>query len=131
MASIMRSAAFRAPAEEVWAVIGDFHALADWHPGIERQTRDGDIRRLEVPGGEVVVERFLGTDGMSYAYEIVSGPLPVTDYRSVISVAPSGTGSVVVWCSTFEPKVDAAFRLVAGIYESGLKALADRFPPDL
>ncbi|HET7408694.1 MAG TPA: SRPBCC family protein [Paracoccaceae bacterium] len=128
MASIMRSRAFRATADELWEVIGDFHALADWHPGVERQTAEGDIRHLDLAGGGVIVERFLGTDGMSYAYEIVSGPLPVEGYRSVLSVAPAGPGSVVVWSSTFEPKVDAAFRLVAGIYEAGLDALAERFP---
>ena len=112
--------------------VGDFHALADWHPAVEKQTEEGDLRHLQMPGGGVIVERLLGeeTGGAtrSYAYEIVSGPLPVQGYRSVLSVAPAGTGSVVVWTSTFEPTADAAFRLVAGIYEAGLKALAQKFP---
>ena len=130
MAMIMRSAAFNAPADELWAVIGDFHALAEWHPGVERQTAEGDLRHLDLPGGGAIVERLLGTDGLSYAYEILSGPLPVDGYRSVLSVAPAGAGSVVVWSSTFEPRVDAAFRLVAGIYEAGLAALGERFPAE-
>jgi Polyketide cyclase / dehydrase and lipid transport len=136
MANVTRSAAFGAPADRIWSAIGDFHALADWHPGVEKQTAEGDLRHLQIPGGAVLVERLLGeeTGGAtrSYAYEIVSGPLPVQGYRSVLSVAPAGSGqgsgSVVVWTSTFEPTADAAFRLVAGIYESGLEALAQKFP---
>ena len=58
------------------------------------------------------------------AYEIVSGPLPVEGYRSVLSVAPADTGSVVVWTSTFEPSSEDAPDVIAGIYEGGLAALA-------
>lgn len=132
MANVTRSGAFAAPVEQIWEAIGDFHALAAWHPGVEKQSAEGELRHLLIPGGGVLVERLLGeeTGGAtrSYAYEIVSGPLPVQAYRSVLSVAPAGSGSVVVWTSTFEPTADAAFRLVAGIYESGLKALAQKFP---
>lgn len=136
MANVTRSGAFGAPAEKIWEAIGDFHALGAWHPAVEKQTAEGDLRHLHIPGGGVIVERLLGeeTNGptRSYAYEILSGPLPVENYRSVLSVAPAGSapgsGSVVVWTSTFEPTADAAFRLVAGIYEAGLKALAERFP---
>ena len=131
MANVTRSGAFSAPADEVWSVIGDFHALADWHPGVEKQTAEGDLRHLHVAGGGVIVERLLGEqtgETRSYAYEIVSGPLPVEGYRSVLAVAPAGSGSVVVWTSTFEPTAEAAFRLLAGIYEGGLKALAQKFP---
>ncbi len=136
MANVTRSAAFSAPADQIWAAIGKFHALGDWHPAVEKQTAEGDLRHLHIAGGGVIVERLLGeeTGGetRSYAYEIVSGPLPVQGYRSVLSVAPAGSGtdagSVVVWTSTFEPTADAAFRLVAGIYEAGLKALAQKFP---
>ncbi len=132
MANVTRSADFGVPVEQIWAVIGDFHRLAEWHPGVEKQTAEGDSRHLHLAGGGMLVERLLGeeTGGAtrSYAYEIVSGPLPVQGYRSVLSVAPAGSGSVVVWTSTFEPTADAAFRLIAGIYESGLKALAQSLP---
>jgi uncharacterized protein YndB with AHSA1/START domain len=132
MANVTRSGAFSAPADKVWTAIGDFHALAAWHPGVESQTAEGDLRHLNLQGGGVIVERLLGEqtagETRSYAYEIVSGPLPVEGYRSVLSVAPAGAGSVVLWTSTFEPTAEAAFRLVAGIYEGGLAALAQKFP---
>ena len=129
MANVTRSGAFSAPASKVWAAIGDFHALADWHPGVEKQTAEGDLRHLHLAGGGgVIVERLLGEETVgetrSYAYEILSGPLPVEGYRSVLSVAPADTGSVVVWTSTFEPSSEDAPDVIAGIYEGGLAALA-------
>lgn len=128
MKSTMRSRAFAATADEVWAAIGEFHALADWHPAVEKQTAEGDVRRLDLAGGGVIVERLLGQDGASYAYEIVESPLPVASYRSVLAVAPAATGCVVVWSSTYEPTADAAGEVIAGIYEAGFGALAERFP---
>lgn len=126
MANVTRSAAFGASADEVWKVIGDFHDLAGWHPALAGQTADGDLRNLEVRGGGTIVERLIGQDARSYAYEIVSGPLPVTGYRSVLCVASAGTGSVVVWTSTFEPTSEDAPAAIAGIYEGGLKALSGK-----
>jgi hypothetical protein len=132
MANVTRSGAFSASADEVWSVIGDFHALAAWHPAVERQSAEGDLRHLHLPGGGIIVERLLGEETAgatrSYAYEIVSGPLPVESYRSVLAVAPAGSGSVVVWTSTFEPADEGASGVVAGIYEGGLKALAQKLP---
>ncbi len=127
MKHVTRSGTFDADADAVWAAIGDFHALGDWHPAVVKQMAEGDLRHLEVPGGAVIVERLIGQDTRSYAYEIVSGPLPVSAYRSVISAAPAGKGSVVVWSSTFEPTAGNAADVIAGIYEAGLAALAERF----
>ena len=65
---------------------------------------------------------------MSYGYEMTqNGPVPVANYYSVISVVPSGTGSAVVWTSTFDPTGDGAEATVIGVYEAGLGALAKRF----
>ena len=128
MANVTRSGAFGATADEVWSVIGDFHRLAEWHPALERQTAEGDVRNHHVRGGGTIVERLIGEDERSYAYEIVSGPLPVENYRSVLAVAPAEGGSVVVWTSTFEPTADGAAKAIAGIYETGLSALTQRLP---
>lgn len=66
---------------------------------------------------------------MSYTYAIVSGPLPVSDYSSTLSVVPKGTGSTVNWTGSFKAKgaPDAvAMDAISGIYESGLKAIAEK-----
>ena len=78
-------------------------------------------------GGEVV-ERLDNWDDAkrSYTYSILSGPLPVSDYRSTLSVAPDGKGSALHWHSTYQAKgtSDAeAKKLIDGIYEDSAKNL--------
>jgi len=131
MAQVSRSVALRAAPEAVWSVIGGFQALPGWHPAVEtsyREDIDGvEHRRLGLKGGGEIVERSLGGDAHSYGYAIVSGPLPVADYVSTLTVAPAGSGSVVVWTSAFTPAAEGAEAVIAGVYEAGLAALAARF----
>ncbi|MEM7191117.1 MAG: SRPBCC family protein [Pseudomonadota bacterium] len=129
MALVTRTQHLAAAPAEVWAAIGEFHALADWHPAIVGSTseEDGSVRRLDLGGGAEVVERFLGRDGMSYAYEILDSPLPVSNYRSILTAAAAGTGTVLAWSSTFDPTADGADDVIAGVYTSGFAALVETF----
>ncbi len=127
MAHVSRVQHLNASASDVWATIGEFGNLGGWHPAVVKQTNEGDTRHLELPDGAVIVEESLGTDAHSYAYAIVSGPLPVEGYRSSLSVASAGAGSVVVWTSTFTPTADGAADVIAGVYEAGFGALVDKF----
>lgn len=131
MAQVSRSVALRAAPEAVWAVIGGFQALPGWHPAVEtsyREDSDGvEHRRLGLKGGGEIVERSLGADAQSYGYTIVSGPLPVADYVATLTVAPVGSGCVVVWSAAFTPTAEGAVGVIAGIFEAGLAALAERF----
>jgi imidazole glycerol phosphate synthase subunit HisF len=131
MAHVSRSVALAATAEEVWKAIGGFQALGDWHPAVKSSTREdiggAEHRRLELVGGGELLEKSLGSDGMSYGYAIVDGPLPVSHYRSVLAVAPAGSGSVVVWASSFTANKPDALAAIAGVYEAGLGALKERF----
>ncbi|MGU3358933.1 SRPBCC family protein [Methylobacterium sp. M6A4_1b] len=124
-----------APPAKVWATIGDFCGIGQWHPAIEKcvLSQDGGktLRTLSLKGGGTIVESQTKRDdkAMSYTYAIVSGPLPVSDYSSTISVMPKGSGSTVNWTGSFKAKgaPDAvAIDAVSGIYDSGLKAIADK-----
>ena len=42
------------PADEVWAVVGDFGGIGDWMPGIESCLVDGDDRILKMGGMEII-----------------------------------------------------------------------------
>jgi Polyketide cyclase / dehydrase and lipid transport len=79
-------------------------------------------------GGGTIVEALVTMDtaGRSYTYSIVSGPLPVANYTSTISVAADGPGSMVTWVGKYDAKgaTDAdSMKAIDGVYESGLKAL--------
>jgi hypothetical protein len=89
---------------------------------------DGKTRTLSLKGGGTIVESLVKMDpaGRSYTYSIVSGPLPVANYTSTISVAADGAGSAVTWSGKYDakgvPDADSQ-KAIQGVYDSGLKAL--------
>jgi hypothetical protein len=117
-------------ADAMWAKVGDFCGIGKWHPAIEKcdLSADGKTRTLSLKGGGTIVEAETKLDnaGKSYTYSIVSGPLPVTNYSSTITVSADGAGSVVTWTGKYDakgaPDADAA-KAIQGVYDSGLKAL--------
>jgi len=117
--------------EAAWKKIGDFCGIATWHPAVEKcvLSDDGKKRTLSLKGGGTIVETLVGWDdnAHSYTYEIVSSPLPVSDYVSTIKVLPEGAGSSVVWTGNYKAKgaSDAdAKNAIDGIYKAGVDAIA-------
>ena len=140
---VSQTVTITAPPAKVVGIIGRFDAIAAWLPGVESSPADkgndiGSVRviTLKAPGSPTVTERLTATMPMGYSYAITQVDpkvLPVTAYTSTISVAPSGTGSVVTWQGSFQPAggaTDAAAgTAVTGLYRAGLdniKALAER-----
>ncbi len=124
-----------APPAKVWATVGDFCGIGNWHPAVEKcalSSKDGkSLRTLSLKGGGTILESQVSRDegGMAYTYTILESPLPVADYTSTLSVAPSGSGSKLTWKGSFKAKgaPDAvANDAISGIYESGLKAIGDK-----
>ena len=118
--------------DALWSKVGGFCAIGDWHPAIEKcvLSADGKERTLSLKGGGTLVERLVSMDAAkrSYTYAIVSGPLPVTNYQSTISVGPDAKGSMISWTGHYDAKgaSDAdAKKAIDGIYDSGEKALVD------
>ena len=138
MAKVSLSTELKVPAETVWATIGNFSALARWHPAVERseEGKEGGavVRKLTLRGGGSIVERLESHDdaGRSYSYSIVEGPLPVSAYKSRLKVSKGkDAGSCTVeWSSEFEPAgapESEAVKVVRGIYEAGFQNLAKMF----
>jgi len=125
-------------ADKVWQLIGGFNSLPDWSSNIPRSetTEGGRVRHLATSNGETIVERLEKFDNAarSYSYSIVQAPFPIIDYLATISVhnKAGGSGCRVDWSGTFTPKgvsESEASKLVQGVFEVGLKALAARFAP--
>jgi len=123
-------AASKLSADALWAKIGDFCGISKWHPAVEKceLSADGKTRTLSLKGGGTIVEALVKMDtaGRSYTYSIVSGPLPVANYTSTISVSTDGAGSTVTWTGKYDAKgaSDAdSKQAIDGVYDSGLKAL--------
>ncbi|MBC8130481.1 MAG: SRPBCC family protein [Rhizobiaceae bacterium] len=130
------SADIKASPAKVWETIGDFCGIGNWHPAVEKCELGEDAgvatRTLTLAGGGgTLVEALVSRDeaGMTYTYKILSGPLPVDNYQSTITVKADGETSEVDWVGTFDAKgtSDAeAEKVITGIYESGLKAIGEK-----
>ena len=60
MAQVTRSVTLNATPGEVWAAIGGFQSLADWHPAVETSVRDDiggvEPRPLGLAGGSATLD---------------------------------------------------------------------------
>jgi hypothetical protein len=119
-----------ASVDAVWAKVGDFCGIANWHPAIEKcaLSADGKTRTLSLKGGGSIVEKLEKRDDAqhSYSYSIVEGPLPVANYMSTISVTKEGTGAMITWNGHYDAKgaSDAdAKKTIDGVYQAGLDVL--------
>ncbi|WP_405741455.1 SRPBCC family protein [Streptomyces sp. NBC_01525] len=133
MASTSVSRTVPASPEEVWNLIGGFHALPDWLPYIPESVSEqgGGARRLTNADGEVIVEQMTAYSRQErfYSYAILRAPFPVTGYLSTLRVhAVPGRPeeAEVQWDGRFVPdgvSDEEAEALFTGIYRDGLDAL--------
>lgn len=135
--SLTRTMEVNAPATIVWAQIGSFCAIKDWHPLVGVCITDGKAqptRTLVTRDGKAsFVELELARDDakFSYSYSFLASPLPASKYRSTLRVSARGpNASVIVWQGdyTSEPGKDADVgAALANVYDTGLAALKARF----
>lgn len=130
--TLSRSADVKGTPAQVWALIGPFCAIQDWHPAIGACTQDGKTpptRTLVTKDGATFVELQTGYSFTKhrYSYTFTSSPLPVTHYASTFEVvAKNKHVSTVTWSSTYTPdpgKEQDAKNALNGIYETGLDAI--------
>src|SRR5438105_15878717 len=109
------------PADEVWAVVGDFGGLAGWMAGIESCRLEGDSRIIAMMGMEIT-EKLVRRDeqGRVLVYGIAGG-VPVEHHQATITVEPDGDGTRVTWAVEVEP--DSMTDLFCQTYEQGLAGL--------
>jgi hypothetical protein len=118
-----------------WSAIGDFCGISTWHPAVAgcALSKEGKktLRTLSLNGGGTIVEKMTGWDDakMHYSYVILSGPLPVANYRSTLSVHAGKKGTVIRWVGKFDAKDapdEKAAEAIAGVYDGGLASLAKK-----
>lgn len=128
--NVTETKTYTAAPDAVWKVVGDTGAIASWIPAIESAHLEGDVRHATFAGGgRDAQERIVEHDdaGRTYVYEYLTGPLPLEEYRSRISVREHSTGSEVVWASDFtsgDAEIDKVLaETISGIYRGALDEL--------
>src|SRR6185503_3691603 len=103
--------------DDVWKLLREFGGLAEWMPGVETCTVEGDVRTLGMMGMEVK-ERLekLDDDNRVIAYSLFDAPIPnLESHLCTISVTPEGGGSHVTWAVEVSP--DDLLGIFLPIYE--------------
>ncbi|HET6388000.1 SRPBCC family protein [Hyphomicrobium sp.] len=140
---VVETIEINAPADKVWAAIGNFQD-ASWIPVVAKTegkggNEKGATRTLTLQNGGTVEEQLdtYDAEGKSYSYEITKVDvkvLPVNDYSSRITVSSEGDKTTVEWKGAFyrgymlndpppELSDEVAFKAVKDLYTSTLEAL--------
>mmetsp|Transcript_112413 Transcript_112413/g.175555 ORF Transcript_112413/g.175555 Transcript_112413/m.175555 type:complete len:172 (-) Transcript_112413:314-829(-) len=129
-----------APLGRVFAVVGGFYTLTDWHPlcdppvdGVVSANTGSTIRRRNIVpsfSDEVIVEELVelstNPNNSYYTYEYLQGPFPNKGYRSTIRCIPTNAGMstivqwVAVWDTLDKEAVDGGADGVNGFFATGL-----------
>lgn len=142
---VYRSMILDAPIAVAWAAVRAFDNVSRWNPGVTAAHLEtgapsevGSVRHLDIVDGTVFRETLLAHSDVEhyYSYDIVEGPLPVTNYVSTHRlIAITHTNQTLgIWESTFDCDMsqDAAMDKIVGdqIYIGGLQGLNDYLTGD-
>ena len=132
--TVQDSVELAAPADKVWATIGQFGNLW-WHPlaASIKLTGEGvgQLRTIETIDGKQIIERLETMDHSErlYRYTNVSG-LGVVDYTGTFDLKPKGNGSSVEWRVQFladnQPTLIVR-TILSTLMKTGFEALQKRF----
>ena len=143
--AILETITIDAPADQVWAVAGDFAGLAKWYPLIEssklilgRNGEVGCIRELTRLNGTKVEEKLIDFNPWDHTltYTYAGGQPLSSDYFATLTVKDAGDGrSLVEWKARFkgldytvdDPARDERLvKLLSGGYQKGLASLKQK-----
>lgn len=141
---VNQSVEIAAPAHKVWKAVASFDALNTWHPAVAKDEivegkndEPGAVRLLTLRDGGTIKEKLLAFEPKTrtYRYEILEGVLPVSDYKSTLTVASTGKGKcTVTWSGHFRRKDTGASPAdnandktatdtITSVYQGGLQNL--------
>jgi hypothetical protein len=119
-----------APADRLWALIGDSLAVPTWFSSIAECAVEGDVRTCKLVRGGEVRERIVTQDNelRRFQYSIIAG-IPVSSHLGTIDVLAIDPGSSIVVYST-EVQPDAVGAHIGSAVERALDKLVQLFESD-
>ncbi len=123
-----------APPDAVWRWLADASSWSTWtalttshleREGVPAPDGVGALRRLGRLGGSSREEVVVFDPPRHLAYRLVRG-LPVADYRADVTLAPSGSGTHIVWHGEFDARYPGTGRPMAAFLRRVLGDFATR-----
>lgn len=108
--------------DDVWAVVGDAGRIAEWFPGIESATVEGDVRTVHTGSGIPMPEQIVTCDPLQrrFQYRISTGLFK--EHLSTLDVLDLEDGtSLVVYAADADPATMAL--VIAGAAGNALEHL--------
>lgn len=136
MGRIQENITIAAGPDQVWKVAGDIRNISAWLPAIATSEAEGDQRACTTVDGADLKERIVERNDAEryYVYEITDSPMPISSFRSVLSVQGHDGHSHVAWSADIEPAGDASAeeleQAFGQIYRDGLESLRKRVQGD-
>jgi len=139
MGTVRRHIFIDAPAEEVWALVGDPARLNEWFPitGCEVSRDDGaaDLpptkRWITLASGLRFEEQIvtLDHDLRRFQYSIINNPIVKSHLGTVDVIADGDSRCLVIYSTDLDPEVMAL--VIAGAAGEGLQNLRNAFTGDV
>jgi carbon monoxide dehydrogenase subunit G len=106
--------------DDAWKLLREFGGLADWMPGVETCTLDGDVRTIGMMGIEIKEQlRELDDDKRVISYSVVESPMGnLQSHLATIAVTPEGAGSHLTYSVDVTP--DELLGLFLPVYEGSV-----------
>jgi uncharacterized protein YndB with AHSA1/START domain len=119
---VRREVRIAAPADDVWAVVGDPTRLAEWFPGVVSCTVDGTTRVVTTGSGLPMPEELLTVDRLQRRFQYrITTPL-FREHLATVDVHDLGDGtSLVVYGTDADPATMAL--VLAGAAGNALRHL--------
>ena len=113
--------------DDIWKLVRQFGALADYMPGVETCTVDGDVRTLQMMGIEIKEQlREVDDDTRRLTYSVVESPMTnMVSHEATIAIDPEGSGSHLTWSVEVEPA--DLLPVFQGAYDNAVAALKTKF----
>ncbi|MEM7116168.1 MAG: SRPBCC family protein [Chloroflexota bacterium] len=140
---VFASVVIDAPIGKIWEVLRDFVGLTVWSGAVtgarivngKAADQVGAVRHLDIVDGTVFIETLvaLSDEETFLKYDIVEGPLPVTNYVATMRLQPVTEGNLTYasWSAEFDTAdehVEGMREAVGGqICAGGLRAMKAYF----
>lgn len=126
---------FAVPTEVAWRALGRFCSISKWQSLVTdctvEERKDGIYRFVGMRDGSAFTERLeeYSTANHAFTYSMVTGPLPVKNYRSELRLVPAGPRQTkLVWKAWYSVPPGGHEEAIAtdlkALFGNGIKGMA-------